>query len=46
MPAVMNKEIDTVVKSLKANNFKHVEYVEKAENAIDIIFDMTHYELW
>jgi hypothetical protein len=40
MKASMNKEIHKVVKSLKANNFKPVEYVEKAEDTIEMILDM------
>ena len=40
MTASMNKEIGKVVKSLKANKFKPVEYVEKAEDAIDMVLDM------
>jgi hypothetical protein len=40
MKALMNKEIGKVVKSLKANKFKPVEYVEKAEDAIDMVLDM------
>jgi hypothetical protein len=40
MTASMNKEIGKVIKSLKANNFKPVEYVEKAEDAIDMVLDM------
>lgn len=33
-------DIETVVKALKANNFKPVEYVEKAKDAIPVILDM------
>jgi hypothetical protein len=40
MTSSMNKEIGKVVKSLRANNFKPVEYVEKAEDAIDMVLDM------
>src|SRR4030042_3203857 len=40
MKSAMNKEIETVLKSLKANNFKPVEYVEKAKDTIDMILDM------
>jgi hypothetical protein len=34
------KTIDTVVKALRANNFKPVEYVEKAKDAVPLILDM------
>ena len=40
MKSAMNKEIETVLKSLKANNFKPVEYVEKAKDTINMILDM------
>jgi hypothetical protein len=33
-------DVETVVKSLKANNFKPVEYVEKAKDAIPVILGM------
>jgi hypothetical protein len=33
-------EMQTVIKSLKANNFNHVEYVDKAADAVPLILDM------
>lgn len=40
MAAVMDKEIRTVMKSLKANRFDPVEFVEEAETAKKIVLDM------
>jgi hypothetical protein len=34
------KTIDTVVRALRANNFKPVEYVEKAQDAVPLILGM------
>ena len=34
------KDIETVVKSLKANRFAPVEYVEKADAAAKLVLDM------
>jgi len=34
------EKIETVLKALKANNFKPVEYVEKAADAVPLILDM------
>ena len=34
------KDIETVVKSLKANRFDPVEFAEKADTAIRLVLDM------
>ena len=40
MAVVINKDIERVVKSLKANRFEPVEFVEKADTAIKLVLDM------
>ena len=40
MTVSSNKDIETVVKSLKANRFDPVEFVEKADTATKLVLDM------
>ena len=40
MAAAMSQDMDTVVKSLKGNHFSPVEFVEKADNATQVVLDM------
>jgi len=40
MALVINKDIESVVKSLKANRFEPVEFVEKADTATTLVLDM------
>jgi hypothetical protein len=40
MAAAMSQDMDTVVRSLKGNHFSPVEFVEKADNATQVVLDM------
>lgn len=40
MAAAISKDIEAVVKSLKANHFKPVKYVDKADSATKVVLDM------
>ena len=41
MPFEINEDIETVVKSLKTNNFDPVEFVEEVDTATKLVLNMT-----